>query len=162
MAEYYHDNIRFENPIFGVLRNRDPIYMWEMLIENSKDELQIDFSNIKTIENQVHIKWIATYHFSATNRKIKNSVRAQFEFKNGLIYRHTDDFNFWNWNQQAFGLKGILLGWSVFMQNKIKEEAKKSLRKFKTKKRFLRTQKELINPEMLTTSSNIIGSSGLE
>ncbi len=161
MAEYYHEKIRFQDPVFNVLRSKDAMYMWEMLIERSKGNLKINFSNIKTIENTVHAKWIATYNFSLTNRKIKNIIHAEFEFKDGLIIRHTDNFNFWKWNQQAFGFKGYLLGWTGYMQNKIKKEARKSLQKYKAKKRFLNRQSELINPEILPINSEITGSSGL-
>lgn len=161
MAQYYHENIRFQDPVFGVLRSKDAVYMWEMLFEKSKGSLKIKYSNIETIENRVHAKWVATYNFSLTKRKIKNIIHSQFEFKDGLIIRHTDTYNLWKWNRQAYGFKGFLLGWTGFMKNKIKKEARKSLRRFKAKIRFIRTQRELTNPTIIPTNSEITGSSGL-
>jgi predicted negative regulator of RcsB-dependent stress response len=51
-----------------------------------------------------------------------NRIRAEFFFKDGLIIRHTDDFDIWKWSKQALGT-GHLLGWTGYMQKKINENA---------------------------------------
>lgn len=41
-----------------------------------------------------------------------------------------DNFSLWKWSRQALGAKGLLLGWSGLVQNKIRKTAKKRLEKF--------------------------------
>ena len=104
-----------------------------MLLEKSKGNIKIDFSEIKADDYIGSARWVATYNFSKTNRKVVNSIYAQFQFKEGLIIKHTDDFDIWKWSKQAFGLKGILLGWTGFMQKRIQKQALSSLNKYKNK-----------------------------
>jgi hypothetical protein len=130
MCECYHSNAKFRDPVFGLLKGNDICQMWKMLIESSKGNLKIDFSEVKAEEYRGSANWIATYNFSKTNRKVVNSVHARFQFQDGLIINHNDDFDIWNWAKQALGIKGLLLGWTGFVQKKIQEEALKSLKKY--------------------------------
>lgn len=133
MASCYHPDIQFQDPAFGILKGKDVVNMWEMLIERSKGNLKIEFSEIKSSGNSGSARWIATYNFSSTNRMVVNKIYAEFEFLDGLIIRHTDNFDIWNWTRQALGWKGIILGWTGFMQNKIQQQAIHSLRKYQEK-----------------------------
>ena len=51
-------------------------------------------------------------------------------FRDGKIIEHTDDFDLWKWSRQALGIKGWLLGWSEFVQKKIRNSAQDSLLAF--------------------------------
>jgi len=133
MCEYYHSNIQFRDPAFGLLKGNDVCQMWKMLIERSKGDVKIEFSDIKATDHIGSARWIATYHFGKTNRKVVNVIQAHFLFQDGLIIKHTDDFDIWKWAKQAFGLKGFLLGWTGFMQKKIQEQALLTLKKYKKK-----------------------------
>jgi hypothetical protein len=57
-------------------------------------------------------------------------VRSSFEFKDGKIYRQKDVFNIWRWSRHALGSAGMLLGWSPWVQGKVKHGARESLKKF--------------------------------
>lgn len=48
----------------------------------------------------------------------------------GKIIEHTDEFSLYRWMRQALGLPGILLGWSGFMQNKVRRGARQKLQQF--------------------------------
>jgi hypothetical protein len=38
-----------------------------------------------------------------------NIIQAHFHFQDGLIIKHTDDFDVWKWSKQALGIKkGVL------------------------------------------------------
>lgn len=115
MCECYHTNIQFQDTAFGVLKDNDVCKMWKMLIEKSKGNIKIEFSNIIADEYFGTSQWIATYNFSKTNRKVVNVILAQFQFQDNLIIRHTDNFDIWKWSRQALGFKGFLLGWTGFM-----------------------------------------------
>jgi len=130
MCECYHSKIVFRDPIFGLLKDNNVCQMWKMLIKKSKGNIKIEFSNVKVDEHIGSAQWIATYNFSKTNRKVVNVVRAQFHFKDGLIKKHTDDFDIWNWSKQAYGITGSLFGWTGFFQKKIQKQARLSLKKY--------------------------------
>ncbi|WP_417941345.1 nuclear transport factor 2 family protein [Flavobacterium sp. RS13.1] len=130
MNECYHPNVHFIDPVFGLLKEKQVSKMWEMLLLKSKGDIKIEFSNIKADEFSGTARWVATYKFSKTNRKVVNQVSAEFLFQDGLIIKHTDNFDVWKWSKQAFGITGYLLGWTGFFQNKIKEQALLSLKKF--------------------------------
>ncbi len=134
MASCYHPDVVFEDSVFGILKGQDVSDMWQMLIERSKGNLKIEFSNVSANGDSGAAQWVATYHFSKTNRQVVNKIAAAFEFRDGLIYRHTDYFNLWKWCQQALGLSGLLLGWTGFMQRKIRQQALESLRKYQAAK----------------------------
>ena len=133
MASCYHTDIVFEDPAFGKLEGKDASDMWHMLIERAKGNLEISFSDIQADEKIGSAKWIAKYHFSKTNRNVINKIKANFEFKDGLIIKHTDSFNFYEWSKQALGTTGLLLGWTSFLHKKVQHQALESLRKYQQK-----------------------------
>lgn len=131
MEECYHPDVEFNDPVFGTLKGREVSDMWRMLLERSKGKLKIDFTGISDDGNTGGVQWIASYEFSKTGRNIVNHITANFKMRDGLIIKHTDDFDLWNWSRQAFGLKGWLMGWTSFMQHKIQAQAKKSLQVYR-------------------------------
>ncbi|TAE90328.1 MAG: nuclear transport factor 2 family protein, partial [Runella slithyformis] len=90
----------------------------------------ISFGNVKTNNRQGSCDWEATYTFGNTGRKVHNVIHAEFVFKEGLIARHDDTFNFHKWASQALGLTGKLLGWTRFLEQKVQTQANDSLQKF--------------------------------
>jgi ketosteroid isomerase-like protein len=130
MNACYHDDIVFTDPAFGTLKGEDAKAMWSMLCKNAKD-LKVEFSDVMYDNNKGKAHWEAWYTFSKTNRKIHNSVDAQFEFKDGKIIKHVDDFNLHTWAKQALGFQGFLLGGTNFFQKKLQQQTGKMLTKFK-------------------------------
>ena len=134
MCECYHHKIQFRDPAFGLLKGKEVCQMWKMLIERSKGKIKIDLSEVEADEHTGSARWVGTYNFSQTNRKVVNSVAAKFHFQDGLIIKHTDDFDIWKWSKQALGLTGLFLGWTGFVQNKIQQQARLTLQKYCEKK----------------------------
>jgi len=130
MVSFYADDIQFEDPAFGPLKGTYAKNMWRMLLKTPG--IKITTSNINADDKSGSADWVAEYTFSLTGKKIINKVSAQFEFADGKIIRHTDRFSFWKWAGQAFGIKGILLGWTPLMKNKVRQQALARLAKFKT------------------------------
>ena len=129
MQNCYANNAVFNDEVFSNLNANEVRGMWEMFCKRGQD-LQISFSNVKANEKEGSAEWIGTYTFSKTNRNVINHIRANFTFRDGKIITHIDKFNFYNWARQAFGLTGILLGWTPFFRNKVRKEAKNNLGKF--------------------------------
>lgn len=134
MAECYHPKVHFIDPAFGLLKEEQVSKMWEMLLSRSKGNIKIEFSDVKADEFTGSARWIAAYNFTKTNRKVVNRVSAEFVFQDGLIIKHTDNFDVWKWSKQAFGTTGYLLGWTGFFHKKIQEQALLSLKKFQESK----------------------------
>lgn len=151
MLACYHEEVFFYDPVFEDLQAPEARAMWEMLLSSAKD-LNLSFSNIKMeptptedlaagVVDDLHdeetipdsygsCNWVATYTFSQTGRKVVNTGKALFTFRDGKIIEHQDDFSLWKWSRQALGIPGILLGWTPFLQKKIRKKAQRSLEKF--------------------------------
>ncbi|MBL4669264.1 MAG: nuclear transport factor 2 family protein [Flavobacteriales bacterium] len=130
MAECYHNEIVFEDPAFGILKGAKAKTMWKMLCESQKGkDFVVTYSNI----NSNSANWEARYFFSQTGRKVHNVISARFEFKDGLIIKHTDDFDLHKWAKQALGFKGALLGGTSFFKKKLNKQTNNLLLKFEAK-----------------------------
>lgn len=135
MIECYADEIEFSDPAFGLLKSADAKNMWKMLVERAKGNIRIEFFNVQADARKGSADWTADYFFSKTGRQVFNEIHAEFEFRDGKIFRHTDAFDIWKWSRQALGTSGLLLGWSSFMQNKIRQNARESLREYSAKQK---------------------------
>lgn len=127
MARCYHPEAYFRDEAFE-LNGSEIGAMWEMLCLRGKD-MTMEFSVDET-SGVVTAHWEPKYSFSQTGRFVHNIIDAEFEFKDGLIIKHIDQFNFWRWSRQALGAPGLLLGWSALLQNKVSKMAMGNLRKF--------------------------------
>ena len=130
MTACYHDDVVFEDPAFGNIKNGKPSKMWEMLMSRKKESTTVVFNNINANETTGKANWTATYEYGPKNRKVINNVSASFKFKDGKIIEHIDSFNMWSWTKQALGLPGVLLGWSSFMKNKIQKNTSQQLAEY--------------------------------
>jgi len=127
MARCYHSDISFRDEAFE-LKGKEVNAMWHMLCERAVD-LEITFS-VSEKHGKVTAHWEPTYNFSQTGRFVHNVIDAEFEFKDGKIIKHIDQFDFWRWSQQSLGFAGFVLGWSSFLRNKVSAMANKNLGKF--------------------------------
>jgi ketosteroid isomerase-like protein len=134
MNACYHENVEFEDPAFGILNGDQVRNMWRMLIEKSKGNIKITTEDIKADEMKGSAVWVATYYFGNHKRKVVNRIQATFEFSEGKIIRHKDQFDFWKWSRQALGWKGFLLGWTPVFKAKVRSESRKKLLNYITKK----------------------------
>ena len=126
MAACYAPDVQFSDPVFTDLCGAAAGTMWKMLCERGKD-LKIEFRDVRADATSGSAHWEAWYTFSASGRKVHNIIDASFEFRNGMIVKHTDRFNLHRWAGLALGLPGTLLGWTPLLQNKIRAMAKKGL-----------------------------------
>lgn len=133
MVSCYHQDAEFKDPVFPDLDYQGVTSMWRMLCGQAK-AFSLTYSDIDANDTNGRAKWEATYAFSQTGRTVHNIIEAQFEFKDGLIYRHRDNFDLWRWSRMALGPAGVLLGWTPLLQNKIRSMADKNLRSFISKR----------------------------
>lgn len=129
MAACYHQDIHFTDAAFPDLHGPQAGMMWKMLTERGKD-LKVEFRDVRADDKTGSAHWDAYYTFTKTGRSVHNSIDARFEFKDGLIIRHVDTFDFHRWAGQALGPAGKLLGGFGFMQKKVQTMAAAGLAEF--------------------------------
>ncbi len=129
MISVYHDEIEFEDPAFGKLKGKDAKNMWKMLLSRNSN-IKVTYSDIQTNGNFGTANWKAVYFYGPQKRKVTNNIKASVIFKEGKIIKHTDVFSIWKWSKQALGFKGLLLGWTPFLKNKVQTMTNKLLKEF--------------------------------
>jgi ketosteroid isomerase-like protein len=130
MARCYHEKIQFHDPVFGSLYGDEVADMWRMIVSRNKN-INIAFGNIKANDKTGSADWQAAYVFSRTARKVLNKISASFEFEDGKIIKHTDNFDLWKWSRQALGLTGFLFGWTSSFQHKLQKQSRELLEGFR-------------------------------
>jgi ketosteroid isomerase-like protein len=128
MIECYHENITFQDPVFGILKGERAFKMWEMLLSKKDADAKFTFDNIEATSETGKARWKAEYYYG--KRKVINKVKAEFKFKDGEIIEHIDTFDLWKWTQQALGVTGYLTGWTRFIKRKMQKTVNKKLDRF--------------------------------
>lgn len=126
MAACYHPDVVFSDPVFGTLRGDEARDMWRMLCARGKD-LQVVARDIEADDGSGAARWIATYSFGKAGRRVRNKIDARFQFRDGLIARHEDSFSLWRWSSMALGPVGALLGWTPWLQARVRRDARRGL-----------------------------------
>jgi ketosteroid isomerase-like protein len=135
MAACYAPEASFSDPVFPELHGDQPGDMWRMLTARATD-LSVELPEAKADAQAGSARWIATYTFGATGRKVVNRVRSDFRFgAEGLITEQHDDFPFWAWSRQALGLPGLALGWTPLLRSKVRSNAAAELARFRADRR---------------------------
>ena len=129
MGSCYDQNACFSDPVFTDLKGSELVSMWHMLCSKA-DDFQLQFSDIRADDRYGAACWVATYTFSQTGRRVKNTIFAEFQFEQGKIIRHSDHFSFWRWSTSALGPVGGLLGWSGWLRRRVQSQAMKALAAF--------------------------------
>ncbi len=126
MAQAYHAEIAFSDPVFPMLKGEEAGAMWQMLTARGKD-LEITLVSASADTEGGKARWEAVYTFSQSGRKVHNRIDALFAFRDGKIVRHIDRFSFWRWASQALGPLGLLFGWLLPVKAMVRKKAQKSL-----------------------------------
>jgi ketosteroid isomerase-like protein len=129
MSACYAPGAHFRDPAFGDLEGDDVGAMWRMLTGRAKD-LKVELAEHEAGERSGSAHWIAHYTFS-TGRPVVNDIRAKFQFADGLIADHVDEFDFRRWAAQALGPKGNLVALLPPLRAKARAQALGQLATFK-------------------------------
>jgi hypothetical protein len=85
------------------LRGKNKIHaMWHMICET---DLRLSYRIENADARNGSVRWVANYTFNdnGTERKVRNELRSSFEFKDGLIIKHTEVCDARQWAMQALG-----------------------------------------------------------
>ncbi len=133
MQDCYSDDIVFSDPVFLTLKGDEAKAMWKMLCLAAKD-WSLQWSDIEWLDDEyVTCRWVATYTFTATGRKVVNRIKAFMKVKDGIIIEHSDAFRLSTWISQALGWKGVMFGWTGVMKRGVQKKARQRLERFTAK-----------------------------
>ena len=131
MVSFYHDDVVFEDPAFGVLNGENAKNMWRMLCSSQNGKgFKVVFDQVHADDTKGSAHWEAYYNFSRTGRKVHNIIDATFEFQDGKIIKHTDHFDLYRWSRQALGIQGLLLGWTPMFKKKLQSQTNGLLKQY--------------------------------
>lgn len=125
MAGCYADDARFTDPVFDLI-GPEIGRMWRALCSGSTD-LDIEFDVIDAGDQGALVDWEARYTFPPTGRPVHNRIQSRMTVENGLISRQLDQFDFYRWNRQAFGITGALLGWAPPFKTRVRRGALRAI-----------------------------------
>jgi hypothetical protein len=118
MKSCYHPRARFRDIAFE-LRTRDEIGdMWRMICSDDVGMKVLEFQVVEADDRAGRARVVEKYSFHtgkpAPDDKVAvtNAIDSRFEFRDGRIWRHTDDCDAKAWARQAIGdgIKGFLAG----------------------------------------------------
>lgn len=135
MQACYHADAQFHDPAFGDLNATEVKAMWEMLLSRAPD-LAVSYCGATADGDNGTVHWRASYTFSSTGRNVINNVDAAFKFKDGLIIKHIDSFNFYAWAKQSLGIMGLLFGRTDFLKKKVRAKATNALHDYMQKSKI--------------------------
>jgi len=130
MAAAYAPNARFADPVFGELTAPEAAAMWRMITSRPDSDLQIELREHEADATSGTARWIARYTFPSTGRPVVNHIRARFRFADGKVIEHVDDFPFWPWSRQAFGVVGVVSGWTPILKAAVRRKGRSDLARF--------------------------------
>jgi ketosteroid isomerase-like protein len=132
MARCYHTDVMFSDPAFPSLKGGEVMDMWRMLLSRASADFAIELVDAQADSDGGSADWIARYTFSKTGRPVANHIHSRFAFREGLIVRQHDTFDFWKWSRMALGPMGMALGWSPLLKAMVRKQARLGLEKFRT------------------------------
>lgn len=104
--------------------------MWRMFCTGGSD-IDVTFGDVQADDSSGSAKWEARYVFPKTKRRVHNKISASFQFRDGLIIRHRDDFDFYRWSRMSLGPVGTALGWTPIVKNQVRQQAASQLDRFR-------------------------------
>lgn len=131
MAACYADDATFADPVFPDLDADAVRAMWRMFCTSGND-LGVTFSDVEANEAAGSASWEAIYAFPRTGRRVHNRIDSSLLFRDGLITRHRDEFDFYRWSRMALGPVGTALGWTPVLRNQVRQQAAAQLRRFRS------------------------------
>jgi hypothetical protein len=96
----------------------------------SGNDIDLTFGDVRADDSRGSAKWEAIYRFPPTKRRVHNKISGSFEFRDGLIWSHVDDFDLYRWTRMALGPMGTALGWSPMVKGKVRKGAQAQLGAF--------------------------------
>jgi limonene-1,2-epoxide hydrolase len=134
MQACYAPDAQFRDEAFTLDGAEQIGAMWRMLCSATQakgmDVWRLEASGIAADEQQGQAHWEAHYRFGPGGRVVHNAIDGRFRFRDGLITRHTDRFDVWRWSRQALGAPGWLLGWTPWLQGKVRAQAMAQLARY--------------------------------
>ena len=121
----YHSNASYKDELFE-LKGVEIHALWYSAVQPDLN-LSVELKSIKEVDGRVITEWVMNYTLDIINRRISLNEKGTFIFKGDKIIEHIDEYDFWSWCTQAFGIIGKSLGWSNWLRKRVRNQARKSV-----------------------------------
>jgi hypothetical protein len=120
IAACYAPAATFEDIAFCLEGQPDIAAMWQMICEG---DICVHVDSLEAGERSGTARIVAWYTFSDTKRLVRNEIRSDFTFQDGLISAQHDDCDPKKWAAMAFGgVKGFIAGRNESKRRKAAQE----------------------------------------
>jgi ketosteroid isomerase-like protein len=136
MAACYADDAAFTDPVFGELRGEAVRDMWRMLLARRSGGMTVSttFLGGSADGNTEQVLATIDYTFGRTGNRVSNTIATFMRFRDGRIVQQIDDFDFFRWARQAFGMAGWIAGWTPAFRRRVRSEAAAGLARFSVRR----------------------------
>ena len=125
LRSLYHPKAEYNDEIFS-LNYKEILALWYSSMQPEM-ELVAEVHSIDQQKESIVTHWTISYTIASINKRITLDEVGRFEFQDGLIIRHTDEYSFYRWCAQAFGVAGMLASWSKWLRKKVRNQAYSSI-----------------------------------
>ncbi len=125
LSKLYHKKASYNDPIFS-FQGKEILALW---YTSTRPEMNMK-AVIHAIEEEkdvVKTEWTVSYTIPTLKKRISLNEIGVFRFEENKIIAHSDDYSFYDWCKQAFGLIGVVFGWSNWLKQKVQRQARKSV-----------------------------------
>ncbi len=110
MAACYHPDAVFRDIAFTLSGRKRIHAMWHMI---SESDLRATFTVRRVDGRAATVDLVDDYTFRATGRRVRNVIRSDFHFVDGLVIEHLDSCSALRWGVQALGPAKGVMSWLV-------------------------------------------------
>lgn len=110
MAMCYHTDAEFKDIAFKLNGRKQIHSMWHMI---SESDLHASFDILSVDDETGTVDLTDDYTFRDTGRPVHNVIRSEFRFRDGLIIKHNDSCDAFDWGVQALGPVKGFISWLV-------------------------------------------------
>jgi ketosteroid isomerase-like protein len=110
LEKLYAPDVKWKDPIFHFDDRAGTMGMWRILNTAAKNRT-VTYRIVSAEGDTVTVEWLADYEL--LGRKVHNDVTATLVIVNGKIVRHTDDYSWKKWSEQALPLGDAASSWPL-------------------------------------------------
>jgi len=125
LIRLYHPDATYTDELFS-FKGKEIHALWYAATRPAM-KLEVECLAIEEVNDRVQTKWKMGYTLDVINSRIELEEIGIFVFEGEKIMEHSDEYNFREWCTQAFGIIGTLLGWSSWLRNRVRKQARKSV-----------------------------------
>lgn len=133
----------YNDPIYGIIKGEYAAGLWRMRCKNLVD-MKIDIIDFVELDHEyIKCKWNSTFFSRSSAKQISMTMTSFMKINDQKITEHSDAYRLSDWLAKAYGLTGILFGWSGWMKKREQSRYRTMLEKFVQNQKLFKGQDKL-------------------